>query len=236
MGSMADEIARANDLLKQAGLELARKPSGLTLCDGSLELCPDFSELRGRIASGSLNRELLVRAARLRHGDGARTLLDATAGLGEDSFLLAAAGFEVILCELNPVIALLLEDALSRARLDEALRGPASRMTVHVGDSIALLRSSDVAPDVVYLDPMFPERTKSAAVKKKFQLIHKLERPCPDESALLEAAIFARPEKVVIKRPLKGPWLGGVKPSHSLRGKAVRYDVIACGRFSLDSS
>lgn len=229
MGAKVDEAMCVNDLLERAGLELVRTPSGLTLGDGSLELCPDFSEMRGRIASGNLSRELLVRAAKTKRGDGAPTLVDATAGLGADSFLLAAAGFEVILCELDPVIALLLEDALSRARLDDALRGPASRMTVHVGDSIALLESLDASPDVVYLDPMFPERTKSAAVKKKFQLIHRLERPCPDESALLGAALGAHPGKVVIKRPLKGPRLGDVKPSYSLRGKAVRYDVISCG-------
>ena len=84
----------------------------------------------------------------------------------------------------------------------------------------------DGAPDVVYLDPMFPERRKSAAVKKKFQLIHHLEAPCQDEDALLAAAISAAPRKVVVKRPAKGPNLAGVKPSHSLAGKAVRYDVI----------
>ena len=82
------------------------------------------------------------------------------------------------------------------------------------------------APDVVYLDPMFPERTKSAAVKKKFQLLHHLEQPCADEETLVEAALAARPRKVVIKRPVKGPLLAGVKPSYQLAGKAVRYDVL----------
>ena len=86
----------------------------------------------------------------------------------------------------------------------------------------------DMRPDVVYLDPMFPGRTKSAAVKKKFQLIHGLERPTEplDEESLLQAALAARPRKVVIKRPVKGPYLAGVKPSHSIAGKAVRYDCI----------
>lgn len=74
--------------------------------------------------------------------------------------------------------------------------------------------------------PWFPERRKSAAVKKKFQLIHHLEAPCQNEGALLAAAISAGPRKVVVKRPAKGPHLAGVKPSHSLAGKAVRYDVI----------
>ena len=94
------------------------------------------------------------------------------------------------------------------------------------GDSVAALRAMGAAPDVVFLDPMFPERTKSAAVKKKFQLLHRLERPCEDERELLDAALAAGPRKVVIKRPPKGPCLAGVKPSHAVAGKAVRYDVI----------
>ena len=90
----------------------------------------------------------------------------------------------------------------------------------------------DAQPDVVYLDPMFPGRTKSAAVKKKFQLIHGLERPTEplDEESLLQAALAAHPRKVVIKRPVKGPYLAGVKPSHSIAGKAVRYDCIVPSR------
>ena len=87
-------------------------------------------------------------------------------------------------------------------------------------------RGELAAPDVVYLDPMFPERTKSAAVKKKFQLLHHLEQPCADEETLVEAALAVHPRKVVIKRPVKGALLAGVKPSYQLAGKAVRYDVL----------
>ena len=79
---------------------------------------------------------------------------------------------------------------------------------------------------------MFPGRTKSAAVKKKFQLLHRLEMPCQDEKALLDAALGARPRKIVIKRPIKGPYLAGVKPSYELCGKAVRYDCIVIARDS----
>ena len=82
------------------------------------------------------------------------------------------------------------------------------------------------APDVIYLDPMFPARQKSAAVKKKFQLLHHLEAPCANEEELLLAAIAANPRKVIIKRPIKGPLLAGIKPSYSISGKAVRYDCI----------
>ena len=99
-------------------------------------------------------------------------------------------------------------------------------MTLVADDSIAGLATLPEPPDVVYLDPMFPARTKSAAVKKKFQLLHHLEQPCEEEETLVAAALAAQPRKVVIKRPAKGALLAGMKPSYSVAGKAVRYDVL----------
>ena len=81
-----------------------------------------------------------------------------------------------------------------------------------------------LTPDVVLLDPMFPAREKSALIKKKFQLLQKLEKPCSDETSLLEAAFAANPHKIVIKRPIKGPFLADRKPDYSIKGKSVRYD------------
>ncbi|MBE5023502.1 class I SAM-dependent methyltransferase [Olsenella sp. DSM 107455] len=207
------------------GLELRRDDEGLALVGDGMVLRADFSRLLPRLRADRIGRELLVRAARTR-GVATPTAVDATAGLGEDSLLLAAAGFTVTMFERDPVIAALLSDALDRAANDSQLADIVARMTLVEGDSVAGLRELGFSPDVVFLDPMFPERTKSAAVKKKFQLLHHLERPCEDEEGLLAAALAARPRKVVIKRPPKGPWLAGAKPSHSLMGKAVRYDVI----------
>ncbi len=219
---MCGEAQRA---AREAGLELREDAAGLALVGDGMVLRVDFSRLLPRLRADRLGRELLVRAARTR-GVTAPTVVDATAGLGEDSLLLAAAGFTVIMFEKDPVIAALLRDALDRAADDSQLAEAVARMTLVEGDSVAGLRELSFSPDVVFLDPMFPERTKSAAVKKKFQLLHHLERPCEDEEGLLAAALAARPRKVVIKRPPKGPWLAGAKPSHSLAGKAVRYDVI----------
>ena len=100
-------------------------------------------------------------------------------------------------------------------------------MTLVEADSVAVLGGLTEPPDVVYLDPMFPSRTKSAAVKKKFQLLHRLEAPCEDQDRLMAAALASDPRKVVVKRPVKAPILADVKPSHSIAGKAVRFDVIA---------
>lgn len=215
----------AQRVAREAGLELREGAAGLALAGDGMELTCDLARLLPRLRPDRLGRELLVRAARVR-GVAAPTAVDATAGLGEDSLLLAAAGFTVTMYEKDPVIAALLQDALERAANEPQLSAIVERMTLVEGDSVAALRAMGAAPDVVFLDPMFPERTKSAAVKKKFQLLHRLERPCEDERELLDAALAAGPRKVVIKRPPKGPCLAGVKPSHAVAGKAVRYDVI----------
>ena len=99
-------------------------------------------------------------------------------------------------------------------------------MVLHEGDSIAAMKNLNDIPDVILLDPMFPEKQKSALVKKKFQLLHHLESPCEDEEQLLQAAIDVHPRKIVIKRPLKGTFLAGRKPDYSLKGKTIRYDCL----------
>ena len=223
-----------------AGVELARRPEGLTLVGCGMEVRGDFAAMLARTRPGKLERELLVRATKVK-GAESPVAVDATAGLGEDSFLLAAAGFRVRMYESDPVIAALLRDALERALDDPSLESVARRMELFEEDSVrameALADASAAgganadgtgmqAPDVIYLDPMFPERRKSASVKKKFQLIHQLEKPCANEEEMLLSAVKARPRKVVVKRPAKGPYLAGIKPSYSIAGKAVRYDCI----------
>lgn len=199
--------------------------SGLALAADGMELRPDFADLLPRLSPARLNSELLVKAAKT--GTAYPRAVDATAGLGSDALLLAAAGFDVDLYESNPAIFALLANALERARESDELAPIVARMTLHGADSIPALRNLGYRPDVILLDPMFPKRSKSAAVKKKFQLLHLLELPCADAENLLEAALAAHPRKVVIKRPPKGPHLAGVKPSYSLAGKAIRYDCIA---------
>lgn len=231
--------------------------TGLSLTDGDQAMRGDFTKLQKRLQYHNLTHELLVKATKVKGREKLR-VIDATAGMGEDSLLLAAAGCEVTLYEQDPVIAALLQDTMRRALEETALHEIVMRMQLVEGDSIDHLRKfgeaatdldvqendagracsiltesaatangSDIAlkrPDVIYLDPMFPERQKSGLVKKKFQLIHYLEAPAENEEALMQAAIAARPFKIVVKRPAKGPYLAGLKPSYSLDGKAIRYD------------
>ena len=184
----------------------------------------DFTRMLPRLKAGNLPKELLVRAARIKGAEGPLTAIDATAGLGEDSLLLAAAGFQVTLYERNPVVHELLNDAVRRASHIPELAEIVARMRVVHGDSVQGMKECETPPDVILLDPMFPARQKSALVKKKLQTIQKLEVPCLDEEELLFAAMEAAPKKLIIKRPPKGPWLAGIKPDHSVEGKAVRYD------------
>lgn len=222
------------------GLLLLLDDSGLSLTDGKISLQADFTSMLPRLKKSNLEREFLVKASRIKGmnaADGQLRAVDATAGFGEDSLLLAAAGYNVELYEYDPVIAALLRDALRRAAKssDDALRDAVSRMDLREGDSVSAMRAmagSNEPPDIVLLDPMFPERRKSALVKKKFQLLQQLESPCEgaDESELLEAAEAAGPRRIIIKRPLKGPYLAGRRPGYSITGKAVRYDCIVIPR------
>lgn len=231
-------------------IKLIRDKEGrLCLSADGQSLYGDFSRLLPRTLPNNLNGELVVRSARPKKAPTDRhrlTLLDATAGLGEDSFLLAAAGFDVTLYERDRTIFLLLEDTLKRAAENPDTAEITARMHLVEGDSINAMEriaadrqtspagtdgcppngsQKGLTPDVILLDPMFPERKKSGLVKKKFQLIHYLEAPCTDEGRLFEAARNAYPSRIIVKRPEKGPTLAGARPSYSLKGKAIRYDI-----------
>ncbi len=225
-----DAWASAAGLARARGMELRADERGLALLADGMELRSDLTQMVPRLRQDRLARELLVRAARIKGASGTLRAIDATAGLGEDALLLAAAGFEVTLYERDPVVAALLADGLSRAVNDARLAAAVARMTPIAGDSITGMRAlarAGVEVDVVLLDPMFPAKRKEAATKKKLQLVRRLERPCEDEVALFNAACDLLPRKVVVKRPLKGPCLAGRKPTHDLFGKVVRYDVYA---------
>ncbi len=208
-------------------LTLRLDEAGLSLKYGEQVLKGDFTKMLNRVKGGRVNSEFLVKAAKIKNAEGELVAMDATAGLGEDSFLLAAAGFIVTMYEKNPVIYELLCDAIRRAEDNPELEPIVSRMTVINGDSIKAMQEMICSPDVILLDPMFPERQKSALVKKKLQIIQKLESPCEDEKEMLEAAMSAHPKKLIVKRPPKGAYLAGVKPNYSIEGKAVRYDCFA---------
>lgn len=153
-------------------------------------------------------------------------VLDATAGLGKDAFVLASLGCEMSLIERQPIIAALLEDGLQRAQGDAEVGSIVARMRLLKGNAIELIRAWEgLPPQVIYLDPMFPHRDKSALVKKEMRLFRPLVGDDMDAPALLEAALALASHRVVVKRPRKAPCIDGPKPSHALEGKSSRYDI-----------
>ena len=223
---MAEAFAR------RIGAEISEKPGpkltilfhakGVSLTGYGLSYQGDFENMLHRVKNGRLQHEMLVRAAK--SDKPGRKAIDATAGMGEDAFLLAAQGYEVTLFEQNPVIAVLLKDALRRAKKHPVLKDIASRMNLVQDNSVEGMSKLLDPVDVIYLDPMFPARQKSSLINKKLQLIQKLEPPCSEETDLFDAAISASPSKIIVKRPLKSEFLAGRKPSYTLNGKAIRYD------------
>lgn len=198
--------------------------NGISLTGYGLSYRGDFEKMLQRVTGGRVQHEMLARVAKTKEEH--PVAVDATAGMGEDSILLAACGYEVTMYEQNPVIAALLKDAMQRAKNHPVLGELIERMHLIEGNSIELLPQMTDKPDIIYLDPMFPARQKSGLINKKLQLIQKLEHPCFEEDTLLEIAMKMKPKKIVIKRPLKGTNLAGKKPSYTIKGKAIRYDCI----------
>jgi 16S rRNA (guanine1516-N2)-methyltransferase len=186
--------------------------------------------VRRRIAGGK--RQLLGRAVGLvRHP--APRILDATGGLGRDAFVLASLGATVVVAERNVTIAALLADARIRALADPAAATAAARIEIVAADARNLLAPPPAlagAPagerfDVVYLDPMYPERGRHALARKELQLLRELAGPDADADALLAPALANARRRVVVKRPLKASPLAGREPSLAFAGTQARFDV-----------
>jgi len=164
-------------------------------------------------------------------------VLDATAGLGRDAFVLASLGCEVDMLERSPVAAALLEDGLARARQGTEVAEIAARMRLHHGPAVAAMQGwNGPRPEVIYLDPMFPEtRTKSALSKKEMQAFQQVVGPDEDADALLAPALALASSRVVVKRPRHAPLLAGFKPAYSLEGDSVRFDCYIAASSGLTS-
>lgn len=189
----------------------------------TIEFPAFLASARGR---SELASQPLIRAI----GKCCKSVVDATAGMGQDSFALAVFGHSVIACERSDKIAALLINALQRVQGDEDLNellGDRLRV-VHV-DAISELNALQVKPDVVYLDPMYPpRRKKSALAKKEMQVLRTLVGDDADAKQLFEVARKIAAERVVVKRPVYAEPLVA-RPSMSYESKLVRFDVYLTG-------
>lgn len=199
----------------------------------------DFSagSNRYRKENKSVKNELLAKAVGLKSNwaDGLQ-ILDATAGFGRDSFLLAGFGCEVVMLERSALMAALLFDGLQRAKEnDSELSEIVARMKLVHTDALAYLNGAQFSsdklsgsifqPDVIYLDPMFPGSNKTAQVKKDMRILRSVLSEDVDGEGLIQAALHSSVKRVVVKRPRKGKVLGGGKPAFQVLGKSARFDV-----------
>jgi len=202
--------------LKQSGRK-APNPVVIDFVGGALGF-------RGKRSQHS--RELVAKAVGIKSGQTLR-VLDATAGLGRDAFILASRGCDVQMLERSPVVALMLEDALLRASADVEVVSTTDRMSLQQADASEFMRSLSPqdCPEVVYLDPMFPERSKSASVKKEMRLLQQLLGADMDTQELFEAALQVATRRVVVKRPRLAPCISDLTPHHVVEGKSGRFDI-----------
>ena len=213
------------DETASAELRSLAEPFGLTVIDRQPEegsfLIADESELIAKAVNHTAQP----------------TVWDATGGLGRDSFVLASLGLKVHTFEQNPAVACLLSDGLNRAGQSEETREIAQRIILHFGNAVDLMQelaAQNGSPDVVYLDPMYPERRKTAAVKKEMAYFHDLVGVAQDEAELLDVALNTAKKRIVVKRPRLGEFLDGCKPAYQYTGKSTRFDVYLPTRLSED--
>lgn len=154
-------------------------------------------------------------------------VVDATAGLGRDSFVLAQLGCQVRMIERSPVVAALLRDGMARGLQDAEVAAIIAHMSLAVADAKTWLLAlpDEQCPDVVYVDPMHPERTKAAEVKKEMKLFRQLVGGDEDDAELLQAALKTARKRVVVKRPRKAEAIAGATPSLVMEGKSTRFDI-----------
>lgn len=208
----------------------------LEVTEGALQLKKAksilFSEfLRGPIGyrrrlGGGL-KESIAKAVGLKSLHDNKKVLDATAGLGEDAFILASLGCSVHLIERSPIIAALLQDGLERALQDPPTAPIIRRMKITIGDSIKILKDlpEEERPEIIYLDPMFPQRQKSALTKLSMRFIRDIVGADYDTEQLLTQALLRAKKRVVVKRPKGAAPVMNKTPNHYIDGKGCRFDV-----------
>lgn len=178
-----------------------------------------------RLSQASRQREDLIRA--IGRVDASRRVLDATAGLGRDSLVLAASGFRVLALERHPLLFALLQEALQDLGTVPGFAGLSQRVELQNQNTEDFLNTISEDMDIAIFDPMFPERTKKAGVRQELRVLQCLLGDDPDRDApqVLTALRSRVRGKVIVKRPLHAPALEGSRPAYARRGRTVRFDV-----------
>jgi len=214
-------------------LELRLYGDHIELHDNELNTSVSIDFTSGTLAHrqqyGGGKGQAIAKAVGMKSGS-TPVILDVTAGLAGDAFVLATLGCPVTMLERSPVNAALIEDAIERASLNSDFKPVLEQgFTLINTEANEYMKACRQVPDVIYIDPMYPERKKSALVKKEMQILQKLlhhETDAADnESALLENALACAAKRVVVKRPVHAPTLTDRKPSTTVSSKKTRYDI-----------
>ena len=235
-----EQISQAKALAEQYQLDLATEPTNdlqllvhpehieLALAEIGNPITIDFTQGKAahRRQFGGGRGQTLAKAIGLKKGL-TPTVMDCTAGYGQDAFVLANLGCQITLIERNPALAVLLENAITKAQGNAEIKTAADRMKLIHNNAIDYLASltPEQLPDVIYLDPMYPTRQKSALVKKEMQLLHQLVGPDKDSEQLLDIAQQTAKKRVVVKRPKSAGPIGNKQPHSTVESKNTRYDL-----------
>ncbi|MDE0985754.1 MAG: class I SAM-dependent methyltransferase [Yoonia sp.] len=177
-----------------------------------------------RLRFGGGRGQDLAKAMGLRAGK-TPMIVDATAGLGRDSFLLASLGAQVILIERSEKMHALLVEGMNRAENEGGeFREIISRMTLMKGDAKDLI--PELSGEAILIDPMHPPRQKSALVKRELRQVREIVGTDDDAADLVRIALAHAQNRVVLKWPAKADPIDGLKAcAHQILGKTTRYDV-----------
>ena len=212
-------------------LQLIFGDERVELYDKQLNTSIDVDFVSGALAHrqqfGGGRGQAIAKAIGLKQGNKPK-VLDVTAGLARDAYILATLGCRISLVEQSPILSALIEDGIKRG-LDneESAQVLSGHFDLHNQNAIAFMGalSEEQRPDVIYIDPMYPERKKSALVKKDMQILQHLLGKTDDDEALLKAALNCAKKRVVVKRPAQAEPVGEVMPSSSVSSKKTRYDL-----------
>lgn len=217
-------------------LQLIFGHAQIELFDQQLNTSIYVDFVSGRLAHrqqfGGGRGQAIAKAIGLKQGK-TPSVLDVTAGLARDAYILATLGCRMTLVERSPVLSLLIEDGINRGLHNEqSAEILLEHFNLHKQDAINYLKDidEDQRPDIIYLDPMYPERKKSALVKKDMQILQRLLGKDENSETLLETALNYAGERVVVKRPVRAPTLTEKKPATSIYSKKTRFDIYLTNR------
>lgn len=209
-------------------LHLSSKGLGLKTIDyNSKPIYVNFMDkkITYRRLFGGKSVEMLAKAVGVQQGVRPK-ILDATAGLGKDAFLLVSLGCPITLIERQPIINALLEDGLNRATKIKDIRSIIVKMELLQGDSIDFMSNWKYpSPQVIYLDPISLVEERKRRVKKEMMMLRSLVGSDTDASSLLEKSLLLATHRVVVKRLCRAPCIPGPRPSYALTGTSIRFDI-----------